>query len=711
MDHDSRPWVLGIASSHNGSACLVHGDELVVAIQEERLNRYKRAMLFAGRESLAIEYCLEYAGIRPSDLASVVNVPLVDGSRRGGDDRAHDVYLNSQLRLAAHGVPASRISHHLGHAAGAFATSGFEDAAILVVDGAGSTGLELSPEELAVALYEGGAGDSFEHASLYHGAGTSIVPLEKHLSPLPPQTGTGQPPWRSLGQIFAFAASQIFGDFTEAGKVMGLAPLGTPQIPAHEFYEIVEGRFVFNERARARYAYEDRWPRRQTEYRALAASVQAALEEALLYLVRRLREKCASDNLCYAGGVALNSITNERIVRESGFKNVYVMPAAEDSGTSIGAAYYGAWQLTGRNTRRRLAVDAVGRRYRTDEIERAIEATPAVRVTASADVISETVALLCDGKIVGWFQGRSELGPRALGQRSILCDPRLPGMKDFLNGKVKHREGFRPFAPVVLLEEARNWFDLDAGVPVESPFMLRICEFRKDRADLVPAVVHVDGTGRLQTVTREENERLYQLVRAFFEKTGVPILLNTSFNVAGEPIVETPEDALWCLLSTGLDCCVLEDRIVVKDPPHTSILDLYPSVGEVSSACVDVFGDLAGRLSRHALARGAPLRGLRVPYPIPTTSEGFEVPDGVEGSFVKLRTSTRWGRLTHVVTLDVALLLERLDGRSTGWQLLEALSKEPDMALDAPSLVRLLCALRRASLVRLAGVPSGESAP
>jgi len=173
------------------------------------------------------------------------------------------------------------------------------------------------------------------------------------------------------------------------------------------------------------------------------------------------------------------------------------------------------------------------------------------------------VELLCDGKIIGWFDGRSELGPRALGQRSILCDPRRPDGKEILNRRVKMREPFRPFAPAVLLEEAGNWFELDGAAP-DSPFMLRVCEVKREKRNEVPAVVHVDGTGRLQTLTRETNGRFYELVQSFHERTGVPILLNTSFNRMGEPIVETPRDAIECLLNTGLDGCVFDDRIVCK---------------------------------------------------------------------------------------------------------------------------------------------------
>ncbi|HEY0365796.1 MAG TPA: carbamoyltransferase C-terminal domain-containing protein, partial [Pyrinomonadaceae bacterium] len=192
-----------------------------------------------------------------------------------------------------------------------------------------------------------------------------------------------------------------------------------------------------------------------------------------------------------------------------------------------------------------------------------INATDNIHVVNSTDVISDAVELLCDGKIIGWFDGGSELGPRALGQRSIICDPRRPDAKETLNRRVKMREPFRPFAPAILLEEAPNWFEFD-DTPPESPFMLRVVDVKAEKRNEAPAIVHVDGTGRVQTLTRENNGRFYDLVHKFHEKMGVPVLLNTSFNRMGQPIIETPADAIGCLLNTGLDCCVFEDRIVFK---------------------------------------------------------------------------------------------------------------------------------------------------
>jgi carbamoyltransferase len=556
---NNQPWILGISASHNGSACLLRGDEIVVAIQEGRLTHFKRHRIYGQGPSKAVAYCLNYAGIQPSDLSLVVL--CIQGR---ATDRIHDITLDPFLNVVTHGVPTITIPHHYGHAVSVFAASGFAESAVLIVDGAGSPVSDFTSDELKVL--NGNSQDSWETISLYNASGTSVVPLEKHAVDrgawLVSRDGV-MATFGSLGGIFSAAAEQIFGEAAEAGKVMGLAPYGKPLFPTSEFFDITNGRFHFKDTVPLRFRHAERWPNRKDEYEALAASVQSALEDALLYLMKHLRELCRSDNLCYAGGVALNSVANERIIRESGFRNIYIMAAAEDSGTAIGAAYHGLWQLTQYNSRRPVLHDAPGGIYTPADVSAAVNSNENVHVVNSTDAISDAVELLCDGKIIGWFDGGAELGPRALGQRSILCDPRLPEAKDTLNRRVKMREPFRPFAPAVLLEEASNWFEFD-GTPSESPFMLRVVEVKTEKRNAVPAIVHVDGTGRLQTLTRENNGRFYDLVRKFHEKTGVPVLLNTSFNRMGQPIIETPADAIACLLNTGLDCCVFEDRIVFK---------------------------------------------------------------------------------------------------------------------------------------------------
>jgi carbamoyltransferase len=639
MANSSKPWVLGISNSHNGAVCLLKGDKIVAAIQEERLTRVKRQRTYGSIPTLSINYCLQHAGITPRDLDLIVS--CVAGQ---AGVPSEDVKLNPLLQAVQHGVPVLQIAHHLAHAVSAFATSGFTESAILVVDGIGSPEQDLSAEERAVIKDQ--VTNGWETISLYVAEGATITPLEKHMV----EEGRWidwdylrMPRFGSLGGIFSAAAWQIFSDYQEAGKVMGLAPFGTPVFPVSDFFDIVDGRFEYHDTVPSRFAHAERWPSRKTEYENLASSCQVALEEGLLHLVGRLRVLYPGKNLSYAGGVALNSIANERIIRESDFEDIYIVPAAEDSGCAIGAAYHGLWQLTGGNTGRRLRHDAVGRSYQIDEIEQAVARTPGVVTSVSSDVLSEAVDLLTSGKIIGWFQGGSELGPRALGQRSILCDPRSPDAKDLLNSRVKHREGFRPFAPVVPLEEANQWFEMD-GLDPASPFMLRICRFREDKMSQVPGVVHIDGTGRLQTVTPEDNGRFYQLARRFHEVTGVPILLNTSFNVMDEPIVETPEDALWCFLSTNLDALFLEDRMVTKKPGLRSILDFYPRV-----ACV--------RITESRLVDEGR---------IGSASEGE--------SYVSFVVTTPWGKTRQVASTNVLPVLSLMDGKTNGWGLLEKLS-------------------------------------
>ena len=553
------PWILGISASHNGSACLLRGHEIVVAIQEERITRFKRHRIYGAGPSRAASYCLNYARIHPRDLSLIVL--CVQGR---ASDQKHDLRLDPILNVLTHSIPTITIPHHYGHALSVFATSGFADSAVLIVDGAGSPASDFTADEAKVV--KANYVDGWETISLYHASGTHIVPLEKHAVDrggwYVPYDGE-MPSFGSLGGMFSAVAQQIFGEASEAGKVMGLAPYGEKTFPTSDFFEIDNGRFCFKDAVSLHFRHHERWPNRQNEYESLACSVQSALEDALLYLAQHVRELSGSENLCYAGGVALNSVANERIIRESGFKNVYIMPAAEDSGTAIGAAYHGLWQLTKQNSRRPILHDAPGRSYSSAEISGAIQQASNVTTVHSTDVISDAAQLLCDGRIIGWFDGGSELGPRALGQRSILCDPRQPDAKETLNRRVKMREAFRPFAPAVLRDEAANWFEF-GDTAVESPFMLRVVEVKREKREQVPAIVHVDGTGRVQTLTRENNGRFYDLVEKFYAKTGVPMLLNTSFNRMGEPIVETPAEAIACLLNTGLDCCVFTDRIVFK---------------------------------------------------------------------------------------------------------------------------------------------------
>ncbi|MBN9615196.1 MAG: hypothetical protein J0G35_06440 [Acidobacteriales bacterium] len=565
------------------------------------------------------------------------------------------------------GTRARTITHHLGHAISAFGTSGFTDAAVLVVDGWGSFLEDLDLDERA-AVSDAIVGPK-ETISMYEAEGIQIRPLLKYAGGWVENLDTGSSSnaegmrsFNSLGDMFSSVSDQIFGANLDAGKVMGLAPYGKPTIPIEEFLVIEDGHLRFTSLVTQRFPHNQRYPNQLHEYYNLASSVQRALEYAMMYLVRQLRAISNSDNLAMAGGVALNGITNERIVRESGFKNVYIIPAAEDSGTAIGAALFADWQLNSRNRYIRLTRDSLGRSYTSATIRNAIESTPFLVKQETKNSIEAAVDLLCEGKIIGWFSGGCELGPRALGQRSILCDARGADAKNILNSRVKYREDFRPFAPVVLANHAPEWFDLE-DVEVESPFMLRVVPVREDKRSLIPAVVHVDGTGRLQTVTKELNGTYYAVVKRFFERTGVPILLNTSLNTRGEPVVETPEDALWCLLMSGLDACVFDGFVVTKEASYPHPLELVPAL----------IGD-AVQIE---------------PRP--------DVPTDLVVSW-----QTQWGEAVYALPSPLpdryevlVAVLREIDGISNGWTILEKINGKPGRALAPESFIGMLAQLRR----------------
>lgn len=655
-------WILGISiSDHNGSVCLLRNDQIVVAIQEERLTRKKRDCLRMPRP-LSVDYCLQYAGISDEDLDLVVGCGVA----------ASDLIMSS-LRKIFPSVDIKVISHHLGHAVGAFATSGFSDAAILIVDGAGTRAIDLPPQEL-VNVRESVIPANTEYReiiSLYSASGTEIKCLEKHLGSWSRGLDFG-----SIGDLYETVATVIFGQ-NESGKVMGLAPYGVANQKSEDFIEIVDEKFVFKPYL---FPNKDYWPSNQKTYKNLAASVQHATEKTLFYLTNHLKSKSDSQNLVFSGGVALNSVANEKILQQRLFQKIYFMPAAEDSGNCVGAAYYGLWELTSKNTQINLIHDNVGKHYSSEEIDRAVMNTPRVHsfyYDDYKDLISKTVDLLEEQKIIGWFQGGSELGPRALGQRSIICDPRSATAKGHVNSRVKHREEFRPFAPAILAEEAYKWFELDS-TDQDSPFMLRVAKFREEKTQYLPAVVHCDGTGRLQTLTNNRNGAFYEIVLEFFRRTGVPVVLNTSFNVMNEPIVETPEDALWCLLYTDLDCCIFHDRIVYRSEQYTSILDLYPYI--------DSF-----------------LENSILPKDI-------ESPKNYQNSSsIYFSAKNRWGRFSSEVDQELLPVLILIDGKKSGKFILNRLNSmnlEKFKNMDEFHFIKILGILRRKFIVNFSERPS-----
>jgi carbamoyltransferase len=590
--------VLGISAFyHDSAAALVEDGRIVAAAQEERFTRKKHDSSFPKN---AIAYCLEEAGVELDELDHAVfyDKPFLKFERlletyltfapRGfssfrmamplwlKEKLFQKSLLKGELKKFAQSFDANRLlfcEHHLSHAASAFYPSPFEDAAVLTMDGVG---------EWATTSAAMGSGKNLE------------VFQEIHFP-------------HSLGLLYS-AFTYYTGFKVNSGeyKVMGLAPYGEPKYkklildnlidlkPDGSFrldlsyFDYCTGLTMTNERFSALFGEPVRSPENLlTDFHMdIAASIQAVLDEVVLRLARGLATKTGSKNLCLAGGVALNCVANGKVLLDGAFENIWIQPAAGDAGGAIGAAL-AATHILKDQPRKTNGGDGMfgsflGPSFSQAEIEQRLLTSGARFTVLSEDeMIAKTVAALADQQAVGWFQGRMEFGPRALGARSILGDPRAPSMQRNLNLKVKYRESFRPFAPSVLREDVSDWFELDS----DSPYMLLVSGVRKDRCrsmtpdeiglfgidklniarSEIPAVTHVDYSARIQTVHANTNPLFHRLLTRFKEKTGCPVLVNTSFNVRGEPIVCTPEDAFRCFMGSELDLLVVGNCILKKD--------------------------------------------------------------------------------------------------------------------------------------------------
>ncbi len=587
-----RPmYVLGISAFyHDSAACLLRDGELVAAVQEERFTRKKGEAAFP---KAAVDYCLRSAGIGIADLSLVgfYDKPLLKF------ERIVDTYLSIAPRGFASFLKAGPLwikeklfmdrelrreleyegdllyaEHHESHAASAFFPSPFEEAAILTMDGVG---------EWATASVGVGKGNDLELMRELH--------------------------WPdSLGLLYS-AFTYYLGFKVNSGeyKVMGLAPYGEPkyvrQILDHvvnlrpdgslqlnqEYFNYLGGLTMTNGVFDRLFEGPARVPETPLvqKHLDLARSVQEVCEEAMLRMARTAHAVTGKRALCMAGGVALNCVGNGRILREGPFEKIWIQPASGDAGGALGVAQL-IWHRQLKSPRPSVATDGMrgaylGPEFTPDEIKAYLDSVGAVchRMDPGA-LIERTAELLVDGKVIGWFVGRMEFGPRALGGRSILGDARNPVMQSQMNIKIKFREGFRPFAPSVLREKVGEWFEMD----VDSPYMLLVAPVRKDRRRAVteeeesrwgieklkvqrseiPAVTHVDYSARIQTVSRADNASYYDLIRAFERRTGCPVLVNTSFNVRGEPIVCTPADAYRCFMRTNIDHLVLWPYLLSK---------------------------------------------------------------------------------------------------------------------------------------------------
>jgi carbamoyltransferase len=608
-------------SNHDFSACLVEDGRIRVAVEEERLARLKYSIGVSSLFTKSWKYCLDEAGARMADVAHVV----------ADDTLLPGAYFRFRERTTL-------IRHHLAHAASAFLPSPFEAAAIIVADGAGSLFPGLGVETFTLGT---GEGTSITEIAKTYGTGYTT---DGHDPSRVYQAGDSDHSigflYKAVSRALGFVVHET-GDWyiTEDGKTMGLAPYGTARLyPAfREHLELLDdGTFRLHlkngglldvvEHALDGLDGDER-------FRAgadLAWAAQELVETVLVHAASALHRQTGARALCLAGGVALNCVANGKVLAQTAFEDVFVQPASGDNGCAVGCAMYGYHVLAERPRRR---ADAQRHSY----LGRTYDVAPAVTAAAGAGLATRRVGnraelaarALSRGKFVAWFDGGSEFGPRALGHRSLLADPRDPDTKDTLNAKVKHREWFRPFAPAVLRDHAAEWFELD----VESPFMLLVAPVRPEQRARVPSIVHVDGTARVQTVTAEDNGAYHDVVRHFHELTGVPVILNTSLNDRGEPIVETPEEALRLFGSSLVDYLFLEDVVVAHDAaaledllgPEPVVVTDRPGRAVVTGAG----GFIGGHLVAHLAELGWWVRGVDRVEPAygPSAAHEFVVAD------------------------------------------------------------------------------------
>jgi len=569
--------ILGLMTlTHDTGAALLEDGEIIAVLEEERHSREKHTIWFP-RHSIAAMLGTQGAGLAGIDVITVpwdqhrlrrtfakavlgglpASLNLIRDSAHPTQDGAV-VIMNQCVRFGLrryfpnqHRPEIVNVAHHDAHAA-MFFVSPFDDATIIVMDGFG--------DECATSIYTGKEGR-----------------IERH--------------WQgaffdSLGMVYTLITRHLGFEVFEEGTVMALAALGSDRLVGR-LRDIVrlepDGRFSFD----MSYFSYDRYgmirpfkpkfmdafglPRRRGEeltdhHRDLAHALQAVAEDVILHVAKAARRKHPSANLCFVGGVALNCVANARLLRESGFERIWVPPCASDTGAPLGSALYHHHQTLGAPRRIRMDHAYYGAAYSDAQIEAALATAGMAHERLDDDALIDRVANdLAQGHIVGWFQGRYEIGPRALGNRSILASPVSPGVRDVINTRVKFREPFRPFAPSVLLERASEYFEIEQP----DPFMTFAPRVRPGVADRIPAAVHVDDTARIQTVARSANPRYHALIARFATLTGIPILLNTSFNKQ-EPIVARPEEAISCFLRTGMDVLVLGNYYTSDRPEGAS---------------------------------------------------------------------------------------------------------------------------------------------
>ncbi len=568
--------ILGISTFfHDSSAALIKDGVLIAAAEEERFTRKKHDFGFPDH---AIKFCLQKAGItmQQIDCIAFYEKTLLKFERVMSQFvmsfpwgfhafyKTMPSWINEKLRIR--GIIRKKlrysgdvyfVEHHLAHAASSYFLSPFDEAVILTVDGVG------------------------EWASATHGfARGNEIALEKEIR-FP----------HSLGLLYSAVTGYLGMSVNNSEyKVMGLAPYGKP-IYLDKFRKVLDVKqdgsfalnmdyFVYHYRMAmpSKKFIEEFGPARQKHeemserHKDIAASLQKILEETLFTILRNLYATYKCPNLCMAGGVALNSVANGKILKETPFQRLFIQPAAGDGGTSVGAAAYVSHALFGQRRTSVMRQAYLGPSYSDEIIKKYLDQYGVVytEFATEKELIHTTADMIWKNNVVGWFQGSMEFGPRALGARSILSNPCNPEMKDILNLKVKHREKFRPFAPVICLEDVHDYFEADKEIPFAADFMLMVYPIKKKKQPLIPAVTHVDGSGRLQVIRKEQNPLYYAVIKEFGKKSKTPILINTSFNIRGEPIVCTPHDAYKCMMGTGIDYLVMGKYLIKREdnPQH-----------------------------------------------------------------------------------------------------------------------------------------------
>lgn len=558
--------ILGLNTGHDSSAALIIDGLVMSASEEERFNRRKHSKGFPLN---ALKFCLNNSSIDINQVDKIAvgmqlmkrarsrfefrfmeSDPLISKSIVGGMLKDIEDRIAIEKKLVEDLGYKGEIEfsdHHDCHAAAVYYPSNFSRAAILTMDGAG--------EKASTRIYS-----------------AKNTEIKKILQVDFPD---------SLGLFYSLVTNHLgFRIDSGEGKVMGLSSFGDKSwasemskmilIKKDGTFELDRTYFNFKKLNSKEFSSKfvekfgerrKKGERIKTRHENIAGAAQTVLEEVVLTLVKKSKELTGADNLCLSGGVVLNSVVNGKIVKENLFQNLYVYPASGDSGTAVGAAlkaYYSKEKE--RASDKNNQSPFLGYKSSDDEIVKALRDNN-LEFSRPDDIHKETASLIAEGNIIGWYSGRSEFGPRALGNRSILADPRQDENKDRINAKIKFRESFRPFAPSILEEYSQDFFETYS---VRSPYMLYVFQVKKEKRKDIPAVTHIDNTSRVQTVNKEENIRYWKLINEFYKITGIPVLLNTSFNRSGEPIVNTPQHAVGAFLGSGLDVLVMEDYLVLK---------------------------------------------------------------------------------------------------------------------------------------------------